>query len=133
MASEGDLVLDSFAWVEYFRDSPLGREVDRQLRRSRCATPTIVLAELADKYTREGIPDLARDLDFIEARTTVVSLDRALAEEGGRLKTEMRATDPDVPLADAIVYATARRLRAEVLTGDPHFRGRRGVVYLGGP
>ncbi len=131
MASDVDLVLDSFAWIEYFRDSRLGREVDRKLRGSRCATPSIVLAELADKYTREGIPDLSRDLDFIEARTTVIPLDRGIAEEAGRLKTEMRESAPDVPLADGIVYATARRLGADVLTGDPHFRGRRGVVYLG--
>lgn len=131
MATEGDLVLDSFAWVEYFLGSRLGREVDRQLRRSRCATPTIVLAELADKYTREGIPDLARDLDFVEARTTVVPLDRGIAEGAGRLRAEMRKTAADAPLADAIVYATARRLGADVLTGDPHFRSLRGVVYLG--
>lgn len=86
---------------------------------------------MTDKYTREGIPDLARDLDFVEARTTVTPLDRAIAEEAGRLVAELRESAPDVPLADAIVYATARRLGADVLTGDPHFRGRRGVVYLG--
>lgn len=45
MASDVDLVLDSFAWVEYFRDSSVGQEVDHRLRGSRCATPTIVLAE----------------------------------------------------------------------------------------
>ncbi len=46
-----------------------------------------------------------------------------------RLSGVLRA--PRSPLADAIVYATARRMGADVLTGDPHFRGRRGVVYLG--
>ena len=36
----------------------------------------------------------------------------------------------DVPIADGIVAATAKALGADVLTGNPHFRGRRGVVYL---
>lgn len=130
MATES-YVLDSFAWIEYFRGGRLGREVNRRLREARCATPSIVLAELADKYTREGIPDLARDLDFVEAQTIVVPLDRATAEEAGRLKAEMRRRSPDAPLADAIVYATAHRLGADVLMGDPHFRGLRTVVYIG--
>jgi predicted nucleic acid-binding protein len=57
---------------------------------------------------------------------SIVPPDRAIAEESGRLKVEMRRNEPDVPLSDAVVYHTARPLGADVLTGDPHFRGLRG-------
>lgn len=97
----------------------------------RCLTPTIVLAELSDKYSREGIPSLTLDLDEIEARSTVVPLDRAIAESAGKIKAKARQTKPDFPLSDGIVYATARSIGADVLTGDPHFRGMSGVVFLG--
>jgi len=134
MATEGvRYVVDTFVWVEALRGTPLGQEGARRIQANRCATPTIVLAELADRYTRDAIPNLAEDLDSIEELTEIVVLDRAIAEEGGRLKVEMRKTSPDVPLADGIVYATAKRLDAQVLTGDPHFKGRPGVAYLERP
>lgn len=132
MATRGTaLVIDSFAWVEYFRGTRLGRQVDRFVASQRCATPTIVLAELADKYAREGIPSLRLDLDEVESRTVLVPLDRPIAEEAGRVKAEARRKTPDFPLSDGIVSATAKSLGADVLTGDPHFRGMRGVVFLG--
>ena len=132
MAIRGvDLVVDSFAWVEYFRGSPTGKEVDRLLSLHPSATPTIVLAELSDKYAREGISGFARDMDEVDSRTMILPLDRAIAEESGRVKAEARKRIPDFPLADGIVYASAKALGADVLTGDPPFRGWKGVVFLG--
>ncbi len=34
-------------------------------------------------------------------------------------------------IGDSIVYATARREGAMLMTGDPHFKGVKDVVYLG--
>lgn len=131
MATRGfDLVIDSFAWVEYLRGSPTGKEVDRLLARHPCATPTIVIAELSDKYEREGIEGFTRDVDEIDSRSRIVPLDRSIAEEAGRVKAEARKRLPDFPLADGIVYASAKALGADVLTGDPHFRGWKSVVFL---
>jgi predicted nucleic acid-binding protein len=127
---EAALVVDSFAWVEYLRGTRLGRQVDRLVGSRRCATPTIALAELADKYARERIPSLRMDLDEIESRSLLVTLDRSIAEAAGAVKAEARRTISDFPLSDGIVYATARAMGADVLTGDPHFRGMRGVVFL---
>ncbi len=124
-------MVDSFAWVEYFGGSRVGREVDRLLAGRRCATPTIVLAELSDKYAREGTPSLKLDLDEIENRSAIIPLDRSIAEAAGPVKAEERRTKPDFPLSDGIVYATAQALGADVLTGDPHFRRMRGIVFLG--
>ena len=125
-----DLVIDSFAWVEYFRGGRIGGEVDSFLTNHDCATPTIVLAELSDKYAREHIAGLSQDLDEIEARSALVPLDRGIAEDAGRVKTDARKRVADFPLADGIIYATAHVLHADVLTGDPHLRGWRGVVFL---
>jgi hypothetical protein len=35
------------------------------------------------------------------------------------------------PVADSIIYATARSRSAQVVTGDPHFKGLDDVVFLG--
>ncbi len=124
------LVLDSFAWVEYLKGTSGGQTVEEALRESASGTPVLVLAELADKYHRERIPGLADALNFIEAKTTVLPLTRGIAERAGKTKAEMRRFFPDFPLADAIIYETARDQGAELITGDLHFRRMARVRFL---
>ena len=35
-----------------------------------------------------------------------------------------------LPMADAIVYATALRAKCLIVTSDPHFKGLEGVIHL---
>jgi len=84
-------------------------------------TPTIVIAELADKYTRERISFLER-LDFILVRTQDASLDVGIARQAGILNKERKRVSKRWGLADSIVLATARARNAKIVTGDEHFR-----------
>ncbi len=62
----------------------------------------------------------------VERRCLVVPLDADLAVAAARLRKEER-----LALADGIVLATGRRFEATVVTGDPDFRGKRGVTFIG--
>ena len=116
-------VLDSFAWVEYFRGSKKGEVVRGCLEEGNCITPTIVLAELSDVYGREKNRFWERDLEFIISKTTLVDLTQEIASNAGKIKNDIRKEQqPTFGLADAIVLATARKLGAKVLTGDQHFK-----------
>ena len=46
------VVLDTYAWVEYFRGSERGLVVKEFLEKGEVVTPSITLAELARKYKR---------------------------------------------------------------------------------
>ena len=46
------------------------------------------------------------------------------------LHTEMRKTEKDFGLADAYVLATARKLKAKILTGDPHFKNVKDAILM---
>lgn len=59
---------------------------------------------------------------FIDAMTQLVPLDDALAARAGETVFLMKTRLRDWPLADSIIYATARELAAQLVTGDPHFR-----------
>ncbi|HIE32764.1 MAG TPA: type II toxin-antitoxin system VapC family toxin [Thermodesulfobacteriaceae bacterium] len=49
------VVVDSYAWIEYFSGSKAGELVKEYLISASSAyTPSIVLAEIARKYMREG-------------------------------------------------------------------------------
>ncbi|OGS48801.1 MAG: hypothetical protein A3K68_04275 [Euryarchaeota archaeon RBG_16_68_13] len=126
-----DRVLDSFAWVEYFRGTEAGRAVAGELEAALVGTPLVVVAEIRDKYVREQIPDWSSDLAFIKSMTALLPEDEPIAVRAGETKNRMRDEGrSDFGLIDAIIYETARAVDATLVTGDPHFRGVRGVRFL---
>ena len=126
-----DRILDSFAWVEYFRGTDAGRLVADELEAPAVGTPLVVVAELRDKYVRDHLPDWSRDLAFIKEATALLPEDEAIAVHAGETKNRMRAEGRrDFGLIDGIIYETARAVDAILVTGDPHFRGARGVRFL---
>lgn len=61
-------------------------------------------------------------------RSSVVPLNDELALLAGDL-----SLDHKLPMADAIIIATARLYGAEVVTSDADFNGVRGVTYIPKP
>jgi predicted nucleic acid-binding protein len=114
-------VIDSFAWLEYFAGSSAGAEAKPFIESGKSITPTIVLAELTEKYRRERMP-FAPDRDFIIGKTRVISLDADIAEKAGNINHERKRVVKQWGLADSIVLATARQHGATIITGDEHFR-----------
>ena len=126
-----DRIVDSFAWVEYFRGTDAGRVVADEIEASAVGTPLVVVAELRDKYVREHLPDWSRDLAFIKEMTVLVPEDELIAVRAGEMKNRMRTEGRrDFGLIDGIIYETAREADAILVTGDTHFRGVRGVRFL---
>ena len=127
-----DEVIDSYAWIEYFKGSEEGKRAKRYTENGNCVTPTIVLAELSDKYHREGWKYWEEDLEFILAKTEIVDLTKEIAIRAGKTKMMMRKRHPNFGLADAIIFETAQSVNAPVLTGDEHFKGLENVIYIKG-
>jgi len=126
-----DRILDSFAWVEYFRGTDAGRIVAEELEAPAVGTPLVVIAELRDKYVRERVADWPRDLAFIKETTTLLPEDEEIAVRAGETKNRMRSEGRrDFGLIDGIIYETARSVDALLVTGDPHFRDARGVRFI---
>jgi len=113
-------LIDSFAWIEYFSGSDAGARARSFIEGHRGITPTIVIAELSEKYRREKL-SFDEDLDFIVRRTRVIPLDTSIAEKAGVLSHERKKKVKRWGLADSIVLATARIHSAKIVTGDEHF------------
>jgi predicted nucleic acid-binding protein len=67
---------------------------------------------------------------FIESVTLIVPLDSSLALKAGETDFLMKKRLKNWPLADSIVYATAKSRGAQVVSGDPHFRGMEDVIFI---
>src|SRR2546425_3182750 len=115
------IVLDSFAWIEYFNGTSAGEKVQNFLETGGAVTPAIVVAELAEKHKREN-REFGPKYDFVKARTSILPLEERLAREAGELNFERKKKVKNWGMADAIILATARRAGSQIVTGDPHFR-----------
>ncbi|MFH7860211.1 MAG: PIN domain-containing protein, partial [Candidatus Aenigmatarchaeota archaeon] len=85
------IVVDSYAWVEYFLGSEKGAKVEKYIESGEAITPSIILAEIARKYLREGIDEkeVRKRLDFIAAKSTIIEMDVNLSIEAGKAYLEL--------------------------------------------
>jgi predicted nucleic acid-binding protein len=119
--------VDSSAWIEWLSSrGSLAEEVGRLLpKRSDWIVPAIVVFELVKWAERERDAEAAKSLVAFCRTRLIVPLDERIAVMGARLAREHK-----LATADAIIYATARLMDADLLTCDAHFDGLEGVVYL---
>lgn len=119
-------VVDTSAWIEWLTGSALGRKLGKQFPdKAQCIVPTIVQLELSKWLVREVGEERADPVIAYTQKCTVVPMDTTIALLAADLHREHR-----LATADAVVYATAQRLQAELLTFDTHFEKLPDVVFL---
>jgi predicted nucleic acid-binding protein len=129
-------VIDSYAWMEYFRASQAGEVARQYIESEESATPTIVVSEISRKLL--GEIDLGNEsqegrlkrLAFIRATTNVIDLDFKIAVEAGEIDPFMKKSRRGWGLADSIVLCTAKATKARVVTGDEHFKGLNETIFI---
>ena len=119
-------VIDSSAWIEWLIDSPVGQRLADQIpTQDTCIVPTIVQLELSKWLTREkGEEDADRFIAYT-MKCVLAPLDTAIALRAAECSARLK-----LATADAIVYATALELGADLLTCDAHFEGLEGVAFI---
>ncbi len=117
-------VIDAYAWIEYLDGTDAGRKVTATLESSDGVfTCAVTLAEVVSK-------DAQIAYDVLLSNSQIVCVDEELSLQAGLLHSEMRKTSKDFGLADAYVLATARRLKAKILTGDAHFKSLKEAIMI---
>jgi predicted nucleic acid-binding protein len=119
-------LVDTSAWVEWLVGSQLGKSLDAELPdRDQWLVPTIVQLELAKWLAREvGDDEADRVIAFTET-CVVANLDTATALSAAEICARHK-----LATADAIVYATALRHGADLLTCDRHFEKLPSVTFV---
>jgi len=123
-------VIDSYAWIEYFRGSEAGSKARDYIESKDGATSGITIAELREKYLREGWRYFDADLLFISSVTSLMPVDKEIAVLAGTINFERKKKVKDWGMSDSIVLATARKASAKVLTGDPHFKDLKETISI---
>ncbi len=124
-------VVDAWAWVEYLIGSKHGVKLKEVLdeENSEVYTCAITLAEVISKVARER-RDVEAAYTMLLSNSQVININEELSLQAGLLHCETRKSLKDFGLADAYVLATARKLKAKVLTGDLHFKNVKDAVLI---
>lgn len=119
-------VIDSSGWVEFAAGGSLAERYEAHLREhSKILTPSIVVYEVYKRLKRDASEAAANAIVAEMGKTRIIPLDDQLA---------LRAADVSLthglPMADAIVYATAQAYEAILITCDADFKELPQVTYL---
>jgi predicted nucleic acid-binding protein len=126
MTASEIVLVDSSGWLEYITGDEKADAFGDILQRDiQVLVPTIVLYEvLKILLLRAGRSEA--DIFLSEAlRRKVVDLTDTIALAAASLSIDYK-----LPMADAIIYATALARQAELVTSDAHFTGLPGVTIL---
>lgn len=115
-------VVDSSAWLEYLAGTERADLFATAIEDTDALiVPTISIYEVYKKVLRDRGEDMAAQVFGLMSLGRVVELDASLSLE---------AASHPLPMADAIIYATALRHGATLWTQDAHFDGIPGVRYF---
>jgi toxin FitB len=127
--SDSDLVVvDSTGWVEYLGSGP---KVDRFATYFETPVtlllPSIVVYEVYKKVSREqgsiaAMEFLSQAYSFGD-RLIPLSLELAIL-------ASQTSAETGLPMADAIIYATAHHYKAQLVTSDSHFANLPSVTLI---
>jgi predicted nucleic acid-binding protein len=91
-------------------------------------TSIITITELVTSFTwKSGRLPVADAVEKVYRLSRVIPIDRQAATRAGSYSKK------EFPggIADRIILATAETRGLTIVTGDQHFKGRLGVVYIG--
>ncbi len=119
-------LVDSSAWLEYFADDPNSKHFAPVVKKTdQLVVPSVTLYEVCKVVLRESDENNALQACAAMQKGNVITLDTKLAIAASKLSLLHR-----LPMADAIILATAREHGAILWTQDAHFKEIAGVKYF---
>ena len=126
-------IIDSSAWIEYLEGTKQGLAVKEIIENTanEIYTPAIIVAEVLSKSLRSGDKKIYENAEkTIEQIPRIIEIDYRLAKRAAEIHAHERKKQKDFGLADAFLAASAESIEAKILTGDPHFKGMKNVVFI---
>jgi len=120
------ILVDSSGWIEYLADRPKADDFAPYIEGDESLLTSVIQVYEIYKVIRRDISE-ERAIESIAAlrATTIESLADSLALEAADI-----SLGHGLAMADAIIFATAARHSAQIITSDVDFRGLPGVTLI---
>jgi predicted nucleic acid-binding protein len=119
------IVVDSSGWLEYFTADTKADLFEPYFREPFLFVPVIVLYEVRRILLLRHTKVAADEFVSVALRHTVVPIDQQIALEAAALSIQHK-----LAMADALVYTTAGKVGAKLITSDSNFSELPGVTLL---
>ena len=124
------MLLDTYAWIEFFIGSEEGKRVEEMIKSgNKIYTCILSLAEIVSWCLRNG-ENVEEKITVVKSYSDILDLNETITETGGRINFATRKTVKDFGMIDSLIYATAQTYGLKLLTGDEHFKNLEDVVML---
>jgi len=119
-------LVDSSAWLEYLADGPGAQFFEPVIIRTKdLLVPVICLYEVFKRILQQRNEQSALRAIALMQQGRVVDLDSDIA-----LRAAKQSIEYKLPMADAIILATAQAFEAVIWTQDADFKNIEGVKYF---
>jgi len=120
-------LLDSSIWLSYFYAEM--SDVKKMIESDTILyTSSLTIFEVKRKLKRDHKTKKIQEvMNFIKERGIIVDITEEIAENAADLSAKF-----DLHAMDALIYACALSVNAQLITGDPHFRDIEGVNLIKG-
>ena len=128
---ENRFLMDSSAWIEYFRATALGAKVKNIIEGGEniVLTPNIVAAEVVSKIARSG-EETEKAVEAIRNLSVPAEEKQSYYLEAGKLHSAMKKQFENISLADSIIKVLGEKNNANIITKDAHLKGK-NTIFIG--
>ena len=126
-------IMDTYGWIEYIDGSKKGEIVKKIIENpeSKIITLECCVAEVRLFCTKKNI-SFEKVFNLIKTNSFIFPIMLDIWLEAAQIKFELRKTRPGFGIIDALLIAKQRENSAKIVSGDPHFKTLKNVVYIGG-
>lgn len=119
-------IVDSSGWLEYIAGTKNGEIFGTHIENTdKLIVPVITIYEVFKKILTESNEENALRIAAHMRLGKVIDVNLSISLEAAKYGKQHK-----LPMADALIYATARQFDCTIWTQDEHFKGLEGVRYF---
>ena len=122
------VLLDSWCWIEYFNGTKIGKKVAEYIDSGENLFISVI--NLAEVYkwslSKKNEEDANAIIHIMLSRCFLLPVEAETALNAGKLNWKKKWG-----LGDSLIYESAKAHNLKLVSGDPHFKKEKEVVYLG--
>jgi predicted nucleic acid-binding protein len=119
-------IVDTSLWIEFFAGTKLDISIINAVKKTdKLYVPVICLYEVRKKFVNDNDSEKADLAVNIMKIGRVIDMDSEIAVLASDISKQYK-----LPMADSIIYATAKIYNAEIYTQDKHFENLEQVHFF---
>jgi predicted nucleic acid-binding protein len=125
-------IIDTYAWIEYINGSNKALILKRlfQNPNNKFITMECCIAELAGFSLKKNL-NFEKIFELVKTNSIILPVLTKNWIEAAKIRSELRKKIQHFGLIDAILVSKQKELKSKVISGDPHFKTLKNIVYIG--